>query len=57
VLRGKWLNDAGFTIGQKITVAIENKKLVITPAISTSNAILFNEQVSTPATSANTPLE
>lgn len=30
ILRGKWLRDAGFDIGQKITVTVESDELLIT---------------------------
>ncbi len=31
-LSGKWLNDAGFSVGDKICVTIKNNQLVIEPA-------------------------
>ena len=31
VLQGKWLREAGFPIGQKLTVTVHKDKLVITP--------------------------
>lgn len=31
LLRGKWLRDAGFDIGQKVTVTIKDRELIITP--------------------------
>jgi len=30
VLRGKWIKDAGFNIGQKVTVTVESNALHIT---------------------------
>ena len=32
VLRGKWLKEAGFTIGQKFIVTINPDELILTPA-------------------------
>ncbi|WDE00819.1 SymE family type I addiction module toxin [Thalassomonas actiniarum] len=31
VLRGKWLTQAGFAVGQKVTVTANQDELVITP--------------------------
>ena len=31
VLRGKWLRQAGFTVGKKVTITTNQHKLVITP--------------------------
>ncbi|WDE09738.1 SymE family type I addiction module toxin [Thalassomonas haliotis] len=31
VLRGKWLTQAGFTVGQKVTVTTNQDELLITP--------------------------
>ena len=31
VLRGKWLRQAGFSIGQKVSIEINQEKMVITP--------------------------
>ena len=41
VLRGKWLREAGFPIGQKITVTVKEGELVITP--SPTSAISASE--------------
>ncbi|WDE05168.1 type I addiction module toxin, SymE family [Thalassomonas viridans] len=38
VLRGKWLNQAGFTAGQKVTVTAGQEGLMITPSL-TSKAL------------------
>ncbi|WDE03699.1 type I addiction module toxin, SymE family [Thalassomonas viridans] len=32
VLRGKWLKQAGFTVGQKVTVTTNQNGLMITPS-------------------------
>ncbi|WDE10703.1 SymE family type I addiction module toxin [Thalassomonas haliotis] len=32
VLRGKWFREAGFVIGEKVTVTIDKGKLVIIPS-------------------------
>ena len=32
LLRGKWLRDAGFDIGEKITITVNPNELVITPS-------------------------
>ncbi|MEE8059453.1 MAG: SymE family type I addiction module toxin, partial [Pseudomonadales bacterium] len=32
ILRGKWLKDAGFSIGQKITIQVSGNELIITPS-------------------------
>ncbi|WDE13061.1 SymE family type I addiction module toxin [Thalassomonas haliotis] len=34
VLRGKWLSQAGFTVGQKITVTANQNGLMITPSLA-----------------------
>ena len=34
VLRGKWLTQAGFTIGQKVTVTAGDNGLMITPSLT-----------------------
>ncbi|WP_281557001.1 SymE family type I addiction module toxin [Thalassomonas sp. RHCl1] len=31
VLRGKWLRQAGFPIGQKVSIRVNPKEIVITP--------------------------
>ncbi|WP_281560852.1 SymE family type I addiction module toxin [Thalassomonas sp. RHCl1] len=31
VLRGKWLRQAGFLVGQKISIAVNREQLLITP--------------------------
>jgi len=31
VLRGKWLNKAGFSIGQKVSIAVNQQEVLITP--------------------------
>ncbi|WP_281560704.1 SymE family type I addiction module toxin [Thalassomonas sp. RHCl1] len=31
VLRGKWLRQAGFLIGQKVSIEINKERMVITP--------------------------
>jgi len=31
VLRGKWLRQAGFPIGQKVSIEINQEKMIITP--------------------------
>ncbi|WDE00303.1 SymE family type I addiction module toxin [Thalassomonas actiniarum] len=33
VLRGKWLSQAGFTTGQKVTVTVNQHGLMITPSL------------------------
>ncbi|WDE13569.1 SymE family type I addiction module toxin [Thalassomonas haliotis] len=38
VLRGKWLAQAGFPLGQKITVTTNQDELVITPTPDTPTA-------------------
>ncbi|WDE00749.1 SymE family type I addiction module toxin [Thalassomonas actiniarum] len=37
VLRGKWLDQAGFTVGQKVTVTVNQDSLVITPSLATKS--------------------
>jgi len=32
LLRGQWLEKAGFSIGQKITVQVSHQQLIITPS-------------------------
>ena len=32
LLRGQWLEKAGFTIGQKITVQVGHRQIIITPS-------------------------
>ncbi|WDE04158.1 type I addiction module toxin, SymE family [Thalassomonas viridans] len=34
VLRGKWLKQAGFTVGQKVTVTANQNGLMITPSLA-----------------------
>jgi len=34
VLRGKWLSQAGFSVGQKITVTVNQDGLMITPSLT-----------------------
>ncbi|WP_281556366.1 SymE family type I addiction module toxin [Thalassomonas sp. RHCl1] len=34
VLRGKWLTQAGFTVGQKLTVTVNQDGLRITPSLA-----------------------
>ncbi|WDD97573.1 SymE family type I addiction module toxin [Thalassomonas actiniarum] len=31
ILQGKWLHEAGFPIGQKVTVTVEKDRLVLKP--------------------------
>lgn len=33
VLRGKWLREAGFQIGQKVTITVTDNRLVIEPTV------------------------
>ncbi|WDE08811.1 type I addiction module toxin, SymE family [Thalassomonas viridans] len=37
VLRGKWLRQAGFPAGQKISVVVDQAKVVITPKRAEAN--------------------
>ena len=32
VLKGKWLREAGFNIGQKVTITVTDNRIVIVPA-------------------------
>ncbi|WP_281556827.1 SymE family type I addiction module toxin [Thalassomonas sp. RHCl1] len=36
VLRGKWLGQAGFTVGQKVTIVVNQDELRITPSLASS---------------------
>ncbi|WDE07059.1 type I toxin-antitoxin system SymE family toxin [Thalassomonas viridans] len=38
VLRGKWLQQAGFSTGKKVTVTVEKDRLVLTPASISSGS-------------------
>ena len=55
VLQGKWLRRAGFAIGQKVSVMVNEQEIVITPRKSipknsTSNSIPAKAAVITSAT-------
>lgn len=38
LLRGKWLREAGFPIGQKVTITVEGGMLVLKPVSVSSGA-------------------
>lgn len=44
VLKGQWLKDAGFDIGDSITVTCEDGKLIITPREEVSFIDAFEKQ-------------
>lgn len=43
MLKGQWLKDAGFNIGDSITVTCEDGKLIITPRETESYIDAFEE--------------
>ena len=44
ILKGEWLKDAGFDIGDSITVTCEDGKLIITPREEVSFIDAFEKQ-------------
>ena len=44
MLKGKWLEELGFSIGDYVTVSCDEGKLVITPKVNTSFIEVFEAQ-------------
>lgn len=44
ILKGQWLKDAGFDIGDSITVTCEDRKLIITPREEVSFIDAFEKE-------------
>ena len=44
ILKGQWLKDAGFAIGDSITVTCEDGKLIITPREENSFIDVFERE-------------